>query len=607
MGSTFTWLHIADLHLTPSLSWDANFVLQHMIEDVRVLVSERGIRADAVFVTGDLTRSGQKEEFILVSDFISRMSEASGVPSDHFFFVPGNHDVDRNHVTFGARALRDALLSGGEEDLGKLEVDDSSLALLFEPLSNYASFVPSQSKISPKKLFYTQVLSLPQIPVKITVVGLNSSWLAFDDNPPLLGRRQAQLSLQDVDGDSLVIALVHHPLSALPQWDSELVGDIIDHHCDFLLRGHLHRTRLEVLSQSPYRCSRIAAGGTYIGGRALNGYNAVQVDFGRRTITAFLRQYRPEAGIWVEDNIFRDPEPGLFQWPLPKRFFPTEPSRPGGTEGEVNDASLVWIRVDVVTSNTNIDTAEVLKALGELLDDVSINLRNVQTGSLWLQVRMKRRSYLQLLEMFAAEDEQLGSLADRYKVLFVGPKKPLSKSDTDDLPEPKYKKLRVFVASPGDVQAERNILGQVVEELNRTVADSRGIVLELVKWETHARPSMGRPQEIINRQLEKADFLVGLLSSRFGTPTGVAGSGTEEEFIVAYDSWSRSGHPQILFYFKQEQRIFKSPEELDQMRKVLEFKERLGKKGLFWEFSSVKEFEDAVRNHLTHLIVSENA
>ena len=48
--------------------------------------------------------------------------------------------------------------------------------------------------------------------------------------------------------------------------------------------------------------------------------------------------------------------------------------------------------------------------------------------------------------------------------------------------------LRIVVASPGDVQPERDALPAVVEELNRSVAGDRGLRLELTRWETDAYP-----------------------------------------------------------------------------------------------------------------------
>ena len=53
---------------------------------------------------------------------------------------------------------------------------------------------------------------------------------------------------------------------------------------------------------------------------------------------------------------------------------------------------------------------------------------------------------------------------------------------------PQVQLLRIVVASPGDVQAEREALAAVVEELNRGLCQERSLRLELVRWETDAYP-----------------------------------------------------------------------------------------------------------------------
>ena len=60
--------------------------------------------------------------------------------------------------------------------------------------------------------------------------------------------------------------------------------------------------------------------------------------------------------------------------------------------------------------------------------------------------------------------------------------------------------LRIVVASPGDVQAERDALQVVLEELNRGIAAERGLRLELVRWETDAYPGfhVDGPQGLID-------------------------------------------------------------------------------------------------------------
>lgn len=158
--------------------------------------------------------------------------------------------------------------------------------------------------------------------------------------------------------------------------------------------------------------------------------------------------------------------------------------------------------------------------------------------------------------------------------------------------------VRIFVASPADLSMERALVSDVVEELNRTTGNSRGFRLELVKWETHVHPEMGRPQGLINQQIGRYDIFVGIIWKRFGSPTGRAESGTEEEFRLAYDSWVRTQSPKVLFYFCQAAYTVSSEHDLEQLRKVLSFRQELQTKGLFWEYDSHEHFADVLRPHL---------
>jgi hypothetical protein len=113
------------------------------------------------------------------------------------------------------------------------------------------------------------------------------------------------------------------------------------------------------------------------------------------------------------------------------------------------------------------------------------------------------------------------------------------------------KQYRLFVASPSDVRTERDALSRVVTEINQTHGSPLGYSVQILRWETHATPSGGRPQGVINEQIGKYDLFVGIMWRRFGTPTGVAGSGTEEEYRRAYSSWERNNSMPLMFYFCQ--------------------------------------------------------
>ena len=163
--------------------------------------------------------------------------------------------------------------------------------------------------------------------------------------------------------------------------------------------------------------------------------------------------------------------------------------------------------------------------------------------------------------------------------------------------------LRVFVASPGDVIVERQALVKVISELNMTLAvlaPEKGIVLELVRWETHAAPGLGDDaQDVINRDILDFDLFIGVMWRRFGTATQRAGSGTLEEFQRAYARWEQSRDFPVLFYFCQKAiAIPRAAEDVDQLRQVVAFHTELAAKGLIWEYDDPDTFADIVRPHL---------
>jgi adenylate kinase family enzyme len=164
-------------------------------------------------------------------------------------------------------------------------------------------------------------------------------------------------------------------------------------------------------------------------------------------------------------------------------------------------------------------------------------------------------------------------------------------------------RLRLVIASPGDVQEERDRAESAVAELNRNVAPERGLVVEVSRWEADAVPGLHRDgaQGLIDEALKikDADCLVGVFWKRFGTPVPGAGSGTEHEILLAVEQWKKTGRPRVMLYFCQRPHTPQSTAEAAQWGKVLEFQERLGKEGLFQKFTSAEDFERLLRNQLT--------
>lgn len=164
--------------------------------------------------------------------------------------------------------------------------------------------------------------------------------------------------------------------------------------------------------------------------------------------------------------------------------------------------------------------------------------------------------------------------------------------------------VKVFVASPSDVQDERDQLESVIGEINLThgTDDYR---LELLMWQTHVVPEMGfEPQDVINRQIGEYDIFVGILWGRIGTPTSKADSGTEEEFERAYTALKQRKVKHILFYFCEAPLHLSSVADLEQRKKVVLFRQRIEqeKLGLIGTYSSAEDFHTRVRPDLIRVL-----
>ena len=151
--------------------------------------------------------------------------------------------------------------------------------------------------------------------------------------------------------------------------------------------------------------------------------------------------------------------------------------------------------------------------------------------------------------------------------------------------------IKCFIASPSDVQEEREACDKVVESINRSLGDSLNVRLETLRWEKDAHAAIGTDsQAVINEQLhpENADFFIGVFWTRFGTPTSRAESGTEEEFERAYTQWQECRNNKIQFYFKDKDPPYN---QLDgkQFEKVKAFREKIATCGCFYKTFTCKE------------------
>jgi hypothetical protein len=161
------------------------------------------------------------------------------------------------------------------------------------------------------------------------------------------------------------------------------------------------------------------------------------------------------------------------------------------------------------------------------------------------------------------------------------------------MPE-KIQLFRVFVGAPSDVDEALDVIRGQIEQWNRDHGPLVRARLEFTNWRTHCHPAAGgRPQSLINKQVvDKCDILVGVFESRFGTPTGVAASGTEEEIRRCIKKGKT-----VMVYFAQLP-VPRQRKNRNEFARIEEFKRKFGSRALYHAYTDVTAFEEAFRQHL---------
>jgi formylglycine-generating enzyme required for sulfatase activity len=170
----------------------------------------------------------------------------------------------------------------------------------------------------------------------------------------------------------------------------------------------------------------------------------------------------------------------------------------------------------------------------------------------------------------------------------VAPKSQLRAEPDSGLPAGYVRHLRIFLASPGDVPAERKIAMEVISQLQFEPQFRGKVFLEPVAWDNPGAGTVMRatinPQHAIRRGLgepAQCDIVIVIFWARMGTrlpdpPYHKASgepyySGAEWEYENALEGARRNQRPEVIVYRRTEDPLF-SPRDPDFGSKVEQWK-----------------------------------
>ncbi len=322
-----TWLHISDLHMRPSQAYDSDIVLRKMLKDIEACIQNGSLQPDFIIVSGDIAFSSKPEEYKLAKDFLDKLLEITHLsknkPKDRLFIIPGNHDVDRNNIDPAALTIANGIKS--RESVNSVLANDTIRSFILRRFKNYKNFIEdymgdSVLLFNDDNYYYVKNTVFEEL--NISILGLNSTWLAGSDNDQgklVIGDMQVQNAIAKVGNADICLALMHHPFNWLQKFDEDDVEPILSKGCQFILHGHLHEQSISQVSGPGRFSTIIGAGACFEKRTSYNSYNFVQLDLDSGKGKIHLRMYSDrDGGFWTKDTItYSDAPNGIYEFSLP--------------------------------------------------------------------------------------------------------------------------------------------------------------------------------------------------------------------------------------------------------------------------------------------------
>lgn len=326
--NTITWLHLSDLHFraTEQHIWDENIVLKALLADVKEQIQQAGLQPDFVVVTGDIAFSGKAADYSLAKLFFDDLLRTTNLDKDRLFVVPGNHDVDRDLISRGAKAIGDSLLDRKSTYSIMTHPDDRQLMLArFKGYSSFINnYLGSHIGFDTNQYYYVRLLELSN--TRIAILGFNTALVSASDEDKakglLLGEHQVRTALEQANDADLRLSLLHHPFDWLREFDRNDVEPLICDNCQFVLHGHMHQTGIHQWRTPDTEIMILGAGACYETREYPNSFNFVRLDTQQGIGSVLLRRYADSrGGFWTKDSLtYRNVQNGEYVFSLGGRL-----------------------------------------------------------------------------------------------------------------------------------------------------------------------------------------------------------------------------------------------------------------------------------------------
>ena len=241
-------IHFSDLHYGKHND-RIERMLPVLIKALKKLNNEKKI--DLIIFSGDLVWTGEnKKNFEKAKlNFIDPIISVLNISEENFILTQGNHDNMKDDKELPMVGEHIAGFKTNDDIDSFVEKEDAQFDLSYVKSENYYEFVYSYYKNdSINKLYQVFIRTIDG--KKIGIVSFNSSWRAFigeHGNKLLIPKIIVNKAINQVKDCEISIAVMHHPVEDLKNFNQFEIEDIIHEKFHILSSGHFHKHKPSIL------------------------------------------------------------------------------------------------------------------------------------------------------------------------------------------------------------------------------------------------------------------------------------------------------------------------------------------------------------------------
>lgn len=244
-------VHISDFHIeSRGLEDLKNYVIKPLIKDLAKYNSEKKI--DMIAFSGDLVDKGGMSfnddielAFLYFQELvIEPIAEAIKLPLEHFFFVPGNHDVvHKADKEVNEKGLL-SILKNAEKVNNFIDSEDTDGIKRILPFKSFERDYYQNFSGEFELSNFQSTFKFEAGERSVGVSCFNTAWRCYDSKTDyqniILGERQITRSRDLIEDCDIKIGIIHHPLDELAMFESKQIESMLIKDYDILFYGHVH-------------------------------------------------------------------------------------------------------------------------------------------------------------------------------------------------------------------------------------------------------------------------------------------------------------------------------------------------------------------------------